>query len=88
MNGALGLPQKQYEYKDGIVLRHLGLDTLWFLHAKNRWHVKLNWFKFFGSKIYYQDMNGWLDPMPFLTGTWNNIKKLFDPEFKKAKKGV
>ena len=88
VNGALGLPQKQYEYREGVVLRHLGLDILWFLHAENRWHIKPNWFKFFGSKIYYQDMNGWLDPMPFLTGTWNNIKKLFDPEFKKAKKGV
>lgn len=88
VNGALGLPQKQYDYKEGVVLRHLGLDILWFLHAEKRWHANPNWFKFFGGKIYYQDMNGLLDPMPFLTGTWNNVKKLFDPEFKKAKKGV
>lgn len=88
VNGALGLPQKQYEYKEGVVLRHLGLDILWFLHAENRWHATPNWFKFFGGKIYYQDMNGFLDPMPFLTGTWNNVKKLFDPEFKKSKIGV
>lgn len=88
VNGALGLPQKQYKYKEGVVLRHLGLDMLWFLHAENRWHAKPNWFKFFGRKIYYQDMNGILDPMPFLTGTWSNVKKLFDPEFRKAKKGV
>lgn len=88
VNGALGLPQKQYMYKEGVVLRHLGLDMLWFLHAENRWHAKPNWFKFFGRKIYYQDMNGILDPMPFLTGTWSNVKILFDPEFRKAKKGV
>lgn len=88
VNGALGLPQKQYEYKEGVVLRHLGLDILWFLHAENRLQAKPNWFKFLGGKIYYQDMNGLLDPMPFLTGTWNNVKKLFNPEFKKAKKGV
>lgn len=88
VNGALGIPQKQYPYKEGVVLRHLGLDTLWFLHAENRWHAKPNWFKFLGWKICYQDMNGLLDPMPFLTGTWNNVKKLFDPEFKRAKKGV
>lgn len=88
MHGALGLPQKRYQYREGVVLRHLGLDILWFLHAENRWHAKPNWFKFLGGKIYYQDMNGWFDPMPFLTGTWNNVKKLFDPKFKKAKKGV
>ena len=88
VNGALGLPQIKYQYREGVVLRHLGLDILWFLHAENRWHTKPNWFNFLGSKIYYQDMNGLFDPMPFLIGTWNNIKKLFDPEFKKAKKGV
>ncbi len=88
VNGALGLPQKQYEYEEGMVLRHLGLDILWFLHAENRWHTRPGWFHFFGRKICYQDMNGWLDPMPFLTGTWNNVKKLFNPDFKKAKKGV
>lgn len=88
VNGALGLPQKAYRYEDGVVLRHLGLDVLWFIHADNRWHVNPSWFRFFGGKIYYQDMNGILDPMPFLSGTWNNVKKLFDPQFKKAKKGV
>lgn len=85
INGALGLPQKQYEYKEGIILRHLGLDILWFIHAENRWHAKPNWFRFFGRRIHYQDMNGILDPLPFLTGTWNNIKNLFNPEFRKAK---
>lgn len=86
VNGILKVPCGKYKYQTGVVLRHLGLDTLWFLHAESRWHAKPNWFKFFGGKIYYQDMNGFLDPMPFLTGTWNNVKKLFNPEFKKAKK--
>lgn len=88
VNGILKVPCGKYKYQTGVVLRHLGLDILWFHHAENRWHAKPSWFKFFGGKIYYQDMNGFLDPMPFLTGTWNNVKKLFDPEFKKAKKGV
>lgn len=87
VNDYLGLPQKNYEYKTGVYLRHLGLDFLWFLHAENRWSVKPNWFKLVGKNIYYQDASSWSDPMPFLMGTWHNIAKLFDPEFKKAKKG-
>lgn len=85
VNGYLGLPQKQYDYKTGVYLRHLGLEILWFLHAENRWHATPNWFKFFGKGIHYQDMNGWLDPLPFIKGTWHNVVKLFDPEFRKAK---
>jgi predicted ATP-grasp superfamily ATP-dependent carboligase len=72
----LGKTQKQYKYKEGIVLRHLGFDMLWFLKSPNRWKTKPSWFKFFGKDIYYQDMSGWTDPFPFIGGTWNNIKKL------------
>ena len=85
VNGYLGLPQKKYNYKTGVYLRHLGLDILWFLHAEDRWNTNPNWFCFLGSNLYYQDMNGWRDPMPFIKGTWHNVKKLFNPEFKKAK---
>lgn len=85
VNGYLDLPQKKYNYKTGVYLRHLGLDILWFLHAENKWNTKPNWFKFFGKNVHYQDMDGWLDPMPFIKGTWNNVKKLFNPEFRKAK---
>ncbi len=85
VNGYMNRPQKQYEYKTGVYLRHLGLDILWFLHAEEKWRTHPNWFKFFGKNIYYQDMDGWSDPMPFIMGTWNNIIKLFNPEFRKAK---
>ena len=88
VNGAEDKPQRQYKYKEGVLLRHLGLDILWFLHAADRWHTTPNWFRFVGKSIYYQDMGCWSDPMPFITGTWNNVRKLFDPEFRKAKKGV
>lgn len=88
VNGALGLPQKKYEYKEGVILRHLGLDVLWFIHAENRWHTNPCWFKFLGKNIFYQDMNGFLDPMPFVSGTFSNIRKLFNPEFRQMKKGV
>lgn len=87
VNDYLGLPQKQYKYKTGVYLRHLGLDFLWFLHADNRWSAKPGWFRLAGHNIYYQDASSWSDPMPFIKGTWHNIAKLFNPEFRKAKQG-
>ena len=85
VNDALGVPQKTYGYTTGVYLRHLGLDFLWWLHSPDKWHTEPNWFRFFGGNIHYQDMSTWSDPFPFLTGTFNNVKKLFDPQFKQAK---
>lgn len=83
----LGSPQKQYSFKEGVVLRHLGFDMLWFLKAPNRFRTKPSWFNFFGSKVHYQDFHFW-DQKPFWVGTYHNFKKLFDPEFQKAKSGT
>lgn len=83
----LDRPQKQYKFQEGIALRHLGFDILWFLKSPNRFKTKPSWFKFFGSKVYYQDFHFW-DQKPFWVGTYHNIKKLFNPEFKKAKSGT
>ncbi len=84
VNGYMNLPQKKYIYKEGEYLRHLGLEMLWYKHADNR-HVKPNWFKFFGKHIHYQDMSDWTDPMPFIQGTWHNIRKMSNPNFQKSK---
>lgn len=83
----LNRPQKQYKYKEGIALRHLGFDILWFLKSPNRFKTKPSWFKFFGNKVYYQDFHFW-DQKPFWVGTHHNIKKLSNPEFKKSKSGT
>lgn len=88
VNGYLGLPQKSYSYKEGEFLRHLGFETLWFFYSKNRWKTKPNWFKLFGRHIHYQDMSDWTDPMPFIKGSWGNVKKQMDPEFREAKAGT
>lgn len=82
---AMGHEQKSYEYKTGIVLRHLGFDVLWFLKSPKRFSTKPSWFRFIGKNVFYQDMNGWDDVKPFFRGTYHNIKKLFDPSFKEAK---
>lgn len=83
----LGKPQKQYQYKEGVALRHLGFDILWFLKSPNRFKTKPSWFKFFGRKVHYQDFHFW-DQRPFWVGTYHNIKKLSNPEFKKSKSGT
>ena len=85
VNGYLDQPQKEYEYKEGEYLRHFGLEVLWYKHAEQRKGITPNWFHFFGKHIHYQDMSDWTDPLPFITGTWHNIRKMMNPEFKKAK---
>lgn len=80
----LGKPQKQYHFEEGVALRHLGFDLLWFIKSPSRWKTKPSWFKFFGRKVTYQDFH-FCDQKPFWVGTCHNIKKLFNPEFKKAK---
>lgn len=76
VNEYLNQPQKEYSYREGEVLRHFGFEVLWFLKSPNRFKTKPNWFKFLGKHIHYQDMNGWSDPMPFIKGTFRNIKKV------------
>lgn len=76
VNGYLEKPQKEYEYKTGEMLRHIGFETLWFLKSPNRWKMKPSYFKIFGKHIHYQDMSDWTDPMPFFKGTIRNIKKV------------
>jgi len=85
VNEYLDLPRKKYNYKTGVYLRHLGLDFMWFINSVNRWSCSPNWFHLIGTNIHYQDMNGWSDPMPFIMGTFHNIRKFINPSFKNAK---
>ena len=88
VNGYLGLPQKTYSYKEGAFLRHLGFETLWFFYSKNRWKTQPNWFNLLGRHIHYQDMSDWTDPMPFIKGSWGNVKKQLSPDFRETKSGT
>ena len=87
LNDYLGKPQRQYHLEEGVALRHLGFDVLWFIKSPNRWRTKPSWFKFIGEKVTYQDFHFW-DQKPFWIGTYHNIKKLFNPVFKKSKLGA
>ena len=85
INGYLDRPQIEYNYKEGEYLRHLGLDVMWFRSAERRWTTRPCWFSFLGKHIHYQDISHWTDPIPFITGTYKNIRNLFNSDFRKAK---
>lgn len=83
----VGRPLREYSYKPGKSLRHLGFEVLWFLKSPQRFKAKPSWFQFVGKDLYYQD---WLKGnfRAFFWGTWGNFKKQLDPEFRKAKAGL
>jgi len=84
---ALGKEVKQYHSQEGYTLRHLGFETLWFIHSKDRFKAKPSWFQFIGKRIYYQDFSI-KDPLPFFCGSYENIMKLMNPSFLKQKSGL
>ena len=87
LNEYIGHPQKKAEVKQGVLLKHLGFETLWFFYSKNRFKTQPSLLKVFGKNIYYQDLD-WSDPMPFIKGTWHNFKKQLSPSFRKSKSGT
>ena len=84
---SLGKPLKEYTYKPGKKLRHIGFEILWFLKSKNRWKTKPCWFNWIDPNLSFQDFS-WRDPMPFFYGTWGNFKKQRSKEFQEAKGGL
>lgn len=82
-NGYLNQQQKNYDYKEGEFLRHLGFETMWFLKSPNRFKTTPGWFRLFGKHIHYQDMSDWTDPLPFIVGTIHNISKIVSHKEKK-----
>ena len=84
---SLGKPLKNYTYKPGKKLRHIGFEVLWFLKSKNRWKTKPCWFNWLDPNLSFQDFS-LRDPMPFFYGTWGNINKMTDPAFRKQKSGL
>lgn len=83
----LGYPIKRYTYKPGAKLRHIGFECLWFISSKNRFRTKPNWFSWISPRLYFQDFS-FSDPLPFIYGTWGNIKKIFGTNIMKEKSGI
>lgn len=78
---------EEYEYNPGAKLRHIGFEILWFISSKKRFKTRPNWFNWFSTRTSFQDFS-WSDPMPFIYGTWGNVKKLFYSDVIKEKSGV
>ena len=56
VSDAVGTGSPRMDYSPGKVLRYMGIDIMWLLKSPQRFHAKPGWLKFFGKKIYYQDI--------------------------------
>lgn len=83
----LGQPIDNYIYRPGAKLRHIGFECLWFVSSKNRFRAKPNWFCWISPRLHFQDFSI-SDPLPFIFGTWGNIKKMFGSDLIKEKSGI
>lgn len=82
-----GYPSSFKSYRSNQILRHLGLDILWFLSSEDRWKIYPCWFKFWGKDTRYQDLS-FTDPLPFLFGTYGNLLKQLNPSFRRQKEAI
>lgn len=72
------------QYREGIYLRHPGLDLIWFLKSKNRFNSDPSWFRFMGKNIKYDILN-LSDPGPALAYALTNFRDLFSTEARRYK---
>ena len=87
LNAYMHQPIPQPSFKQGVILKHLGMEALWFFYSKNRFKSKPCILKLMGKNIYYQDLDI-SDPLPFLEGSWHNVKQQMNPTFRKSKSGT
>lgn len=87
VNEYMGKPHKESIFKSGVLLKHFGMEALWFYYSKNRFKSKPSLLKIFGKGVCYQDLD-FSDIKPFIRGTWHNITRQLDPSFRKSKSGT
>ena len=72
----IGKTMNTHSYKEGVQLRYLGLDVMWFIKSPNRFCCTPSWFKFRGSDLYYQDYYK-ENPATFILGVLFKLSKIF-----------
>lgn len=87
LNAYMHQPVPQPSFKQGVILKHLGMEALWFFYSKNRFKSKPSILNLIGKNIYYQDFDI-SDPLPFFWGSWHNVKQQMNPAFRKSKSGT
>lgn len=73
---SLGMRCPDMECRQGIYLRYMGLDILWFLKSRKRFSCTPSWFKFSGKNLYYQDLYKEDKKLSAFT-MYEGIKKIF-----------
>ncbi|MBQ8963460.1 MAG: NAD-dependent epimerase/dehydratase family protein [Clostridia bacterium] len=69
----MGLPVTEYtDYKDGVRLRYMHTDVLWFLQSPNRFKTKPGWFDFRHTTDQIFNPR---DPWPWFTYTVQGLRK-------------
>ena len=62
-----------HDYKEGVRLRCLYTDFLWFLKSKDRFKTKPSWFSI---KNTYEQVFSWKDPLPYFAFSVGSLFKL------------
>jgi predicted ATP-grasp superfamily ATP-dependent carboligase len=69
----MGLPVTEYpDYRDGVRLRYMHTDVLWFLQSPNRFKAKPGWFDFRHTTDQIFSLK---DPWPWFTYTVQGLRK-------------
>lgn len=72
-----------FNYKEGVYLRYIQKDFLWFIKSKNRFACNPSWFNFRKSSDQIFDIN---DPLPFIVSSVDAIPKLIKDKRKRSLK--
>ena len=79
----MGLPVTDYpDYRDGVRLRYMHTDVLWFLQSPNRFKTKPGWFDFRRTTDQIFSIR---DPWPWFTYTAQGLKKRKSEMAKRAR---
>ena len=82
LQDAFGDPVTDYpDYQDGVFLRYIHTDVLWFLKSGERFHAKPSWFSW---KNTTDEILSFRDPKPFLAYSLTAFKKLADDQKKRG----
>lgn len=73
---AVGKAVPACSYKQGKILRYMGLDLMWFLKSPKHFKTKPGWLDFFGKDIFYQDIIC-QDPSTWWTWLAEGLKKIY-----------
>lgn len=85
---SLHKPLKLYTYTSGKYLRFFTIDLVWLLSSK---HLLTNfkvWIKHLFSKNHYSQDFEFLDPVPFLIGSFYGLKKIVFPKLRSKRNGM